>query len=150
MLADTGTYFSVDIYDGEWMLGPDGPIDWPADTMRKAAESQIGVETAFRKALAAGVKVAFGTDSGVYPHGRNARQFASYVRLGMRPIDAIRTATTTAAELMQWSDRVGTLAVSRFADLVAVAGYPLTDVTELERPVVVAKGGVVIRDERGG
>src|SRR6185295_19278719 len=61
MLADIGTFFSVDIYDGEWMLGPDGPTDWPAETMRKAEESQVGVENAFRKALAAGVRIAFGT-----------------------------------------------------------------------------------------
>ncbi len=149
LLVDSGTFFSVDIYDGEWMLGPEGPTDWPADTMRKAVESQIGVETAFRKAVAAGTRIAFGTDSGVYPHGQNARQFASYVRLGMQPIEAIRAATTVAAELMQWSDRVGTLAPGRFADLVAVAGDPLADVTELERPVVVAKGGVVVRDRRG-
>ena len=94
------------------------------------------------------MKIAFGTDSGVYPHGQNARQFASYVRLGMRPIDAIRTATATAAELMQWSDRVGSLTPSRFADLVAVAGDPLADVTELERPIVVAKGGRVVLDRR--
>ena len=148
MLADTGTFFSVDIYDGEWMLGPEGPTDWPAETMRKAEEAQVGVETAFGKALAAGVRIAFGTDSGVYPHGQNARQLASYVRLGMRPLDAIRSATTTAAELMQWSDRVGSLTPSRFADLVAVAGDPLADVTELERPVVVAKGGLLVRDDR--
>lgn len=148
MLVDSGTFFSVDIYDGEWMLGPDGPTDWPVDTMRKAEESQVGVETAFRKAHAAGVRIAFGTDSGVYPHGQNARQFASYVRLGMQPIEAIRAATTTAAELMQWWDRVGSLTPSRFADLVAVAGDPLVDVTELERPVVVAKGGVLVRDDR--
>jgi imidazolonepropionase-like amidohydrolase len=148
MLADTGTFFSVDIYDGEWMLGPDGPIDWPEDTMRKAREAQDAVEVVFRKALRAKVRIAFGTDSGVYPHGQNARQLASYVRLGMSPIQAIRAATATAAELMGWSDRVGSLAVGRFADLVAVDGDPLSDVTVLERPTVVAKGGAVVIDRR--
>ncbi len=83
----------------------------------------------------------FGTDSGVYPHGLNARNFAWYPRCGMAPLDAIRTATTVAAEAMGWSDRVGSLAVGRFADLVAVAGDPLDDVTELERPMAVVKGG---------
>jgi imidazolonepropionase-like amidohydrolase len=148
MLADTGTFYSVDLYDGEWALGPDGPTDWPAETMRKLRESQVAAENVVAKAIARGVRIAFGTDSGVYPHGLNARQFASYVRAGMRPIDAIRTATTTAAELIQRPDRVGALVPGRFADLVAVAGEPLADVTELERPVVVAKGGVVVRDER--
>jgi imidazolonepropionase-like amidohydrolase len=149
LLADTGTFFSVDLYDGEWALGPDGPIDWPAETMRKLVESQTAAENVTAKAIERGVRIAFGTDSGVYPHGLNGRQFASYVRAGMSPLAAIRTATTTAAELMGWSDRVGSLAPGRFADLVAVAGDPLADVTELERPVVVAKGGVPARDDRG-
>ena len=150
MLADTGTFFSVDLYDGEWALGPDGPTDWPAETMRKLRESQVAAEDVVAKAIAHGVRIAFGTDSGVYPHGLNGRQFATYVRAGMRPLEAIRTATTTAAELMGWSDRVGSLAVGRFADLVAVAGDPLSDVTELERPVVVVKGGDIVRDDGSG
>jgi imidazolonepropionase-like amidohydrolase len=148
MLADTGTFFSIDLYDGEWALGPEGPTDWPAETMRKMAESQVAAEAVLGKAIERGVRIAFGTDAGVYPHGQNARQFASYVRAGMTPLAALRTATTTAAELMGWSDRVGSLAQGRFADLVAVAGDPLADVTELERPIVVAKGGVLARDDR--
>jgi imidazolonepropionase-like amidohydrolase len=148
MLADTGTFFSVDLYDGEWALGPDGPTDWPAETMRKLVESQTAAENVFAKAVAAGVRITFGTDSGVYPHGLNGRQFASYVRAGMTHLAAIQTATRNAAELMGWSDRVGSLLPGRFADLVAVAGDPLTDITELERPVVVAKAGVLVRDDR--
>jgi imidazolonepropionase-like amidohydrolase len=148
MLADTGTFFSVDLYDGEWALGPDGPTDWPAETMRKLRESQVAAEAVLAKAIERGVRIAFGTDSGVYPHGLNGCQFASYVRAGMSPLAAIRTATTTAAELMGWSDRVGSLAVGRFADLVAVSGDPRADVTVLERPVVVAKGGRIVSDDR--
>jgi len=148
MLADTGTFFSIDVYDGEWALGPDGPTDWPAETMRKMAESQVAAEAVLAKAIERDVRIAFGTDAGVYPHGQNARQFASYVRAGMTPLAALRTATTTAAELMGWSDRVGSLSGGRFADLVAVAGDPLSDVTELERPVVVTKAGVLVRDDR--
>ena len=149
MLADTGTFFSIDLYDGEWALGPDGPTDWPAETMRKLRESQVAAEAVMAKAIERGVRIAFGTDSGVYPHGLNGRQFATYVQAGMSSLDAIRTATVSAAELMGWSDRVGSLAVGRFADLVAVAGDPLADVTELERLVVVAKSGHLVRDERG-
>jgi imidazolonepropionase-like amidohydrolase len=148
MLADTGTFFSVDLYDGEWALGPDGPTDWPAETMRKLRESQVACEAVVAKAVGRGVRITFGTDSGVYPHGLNGRQFASYVRAGMSPLAAIRTATTNAAELMGWSDRVGSLAPGRFADLVAVGGDPLADITELERPVVVVKGGRLVRDDR--
>jgi imidazolonepropionase-like amidohydrolase len=116
--------------------------------MRKLRESQVAAESVMAKAIDRGVRIAFGTDSGVYPHGLNGRQFGSYVRAGMTPLAAIRTATTTAAELMGWSDRVGALTVGRFADLVAVAGDPLEDVTELERPAVVAKGGRLVRDDR--
>ncbi len=150
MLADTGTFFTVDLYDGEWALGSEGPTDWPAETMRKLRESQVAAESVTAKAIGCGVRIAFGTDSGVYPHGLNGRQFTSYVRAGMRPIDAIRSATTVAAELMQWSDRVGLLGPGHFADLVAVGGDPLADITELERPVVVVKGGQLARDDRAG
>jgi imidazolonepropionase-like amidohydrolase len=148
LLADTGTFFSVDIYDGEWALGSDGPTDWPAATMRKLVDAQAAAEAVFARAVERGVRIAFGTDSGVYPHGLNGRQFASYVRLGMTPLEAIRTATTSAAELMGWSDRVGSLAPGRFADLVAVAGDPLADVRTLERPKLVAKAGMPVLDRR--
>jgi imidazolonepropionase-like amidohydrolase len=148
MLADTGTFFSVDTFDGEWVLGPDGPTDWPEDTMRKMRDSMVTTYEVVRKAVDRGVRIAYGTDSGVYPHGLNGRQLGSYVAIGMASLRAIQAATTTAAELMGWSDRVGTLAPGRFADLVAVASDPLADVTILERPIVVAKSGAVVVDRR--
>ena len=148
MLADTGTFYVSDLYDGVWALEFGGPAGWPAETMRKLGETQESTEVVFGKAVAAGVRIGFGTDSGVYPHGLNGRQFAWYVRLGMSPLAAIRSATTVAAEAMGWDDRVGSLANGRFADLVAVAGDPLTEVTVLERPVVVAKAGEVVFDAR--
>jgi imidazolonepropionase-like amidohydrolase len=144
MLADTGTFYSVDLYDGEWALEHGYAEGWPAETMRKLEDSQISGEAVLRKAVEARVRVVFGTDSGVYPHGLNAKQFAWYTRCGMTPLEAIRSATVVAAECLGWADRVGTLAVGRFADLVAVAGDPLADVTELERPVAVLKGGEII------
>ena len=150
MLADEGTYYSVDIYDGEWAIEHGDADGWPAETMRKLRESQIGAESVFRKAADARVRIVFGTDSGVYPHGLNGKQFGSYVRLGMSPLAAIRSATIVAAECLGWADRVGTLGPGRFADLVAVEGDPLDDVTVLERPVVVAKDGAVVVDRRGG
>jgi imidazolonepropionase-like amidohydrolase len=150
MLADTGTFFSVDLYDGEWAL-EHGAIDgWPTETMLKLEESQVSGEAVVRAAVKRGVRITFGTDSGVYPHGLNAKQFAWYVRCGMTPLAAIRSATTVAAEAMGWDDRVGSLAVGRFADLVAVDGDPLDDVSVLERPVLVAKGGEVVLDRRLG
>ncbi|MEX1171842.1 MAG: amidohydrolase family protein [Chloroflexota bacterium] len=150
MLAETGTFYSTDIYDGEWALEHGDAEGWPPDTMRKLRESQESAERVFRAAHERGVRIVFGTDSGVYPHGLNGRQFASYVRLGMTPLEAIRTATAVAAECLGWDDRVGSLGVGRFADLVAVDGDPLADVRVLERPVVVAKGGRVVLDRRSG
>jgi imidazolonepropionase-like amidohydrolase len=148
MLADTGTYYSVDIYDGEWALVHGATDGWPVDTMRKLRESQDSAERVVTRAHERGVRIVYGTDSGVYPHGLNGKQFASYVRLGLSPLEAIRSATVVAAECLGWSDRVGSLAVGRFADLVAVDGDPLADVTVLERPVVVAKGGALALDRR--
>ena len=146
MLADTGTFLSADLYDGEWALEHGALEGWPADTMRKLAYTMdTGVEVV-RKAVARGVRVTYGTDSGVYPHALVARQLAWFVRCGMSPLAAIRSATTVAAECMGWADRVGSLAPGRFADLVAVEGDPLADVTVLERPLVVVKGGRVALD----
>ena len=149
MLAASGTYLVMDLYDGEWIAEAGARDGWPAETLRKNDETMATAVLVFRRAVAARVPLAFGTDSGVYPHGLNARQLAWYVRCGLSPLGAVRSATLWAAELMGWADRVGTLEPGRFADLVAVAGDPLADVRELESPVVVAKGGRVVRDDRG-
>jgi imidazolonepropionase-like amidohydrolase len=146
LLVDTGTFFSVDIYDGEWALEHGAADGWPAETMRKLEASQVGAGAVLRKAAEHGVRIVFGTDSGVYPHGLNARQLSSYVRCGMTPLEAIRAATVVAADCLGWSDRVGSLAPGRFADMVAVEGDPLADITVLERPVAVLKGGAVAVD----
>jgi imidazolonepropionase-like amidohydrolase len=97
-----------------------------------------------KKAFEAGVKIAFGTDAAVYPHGLNAHEFAVYVQIGMSPLQAIQTATVNAADLLGWSDRVGTLEQGKFADIIAVNGDPLKDVTVLQNPVMVMKGGSVV------
>lgn len=92
-----------------------------------------------------GLPLAFGTDAGVFPHGESAREFSSLVQLGLTPLEAIRTATLNAAELLGWSDRVGRLAPGMYADLIAVDGDPLVDVTALERVRFVMLGGRVVR-----
>jgi imidazolonepropionase-like amidohydrolase len=91
--------------------------------------------------------VAFGTDAGVYPHGLNAREFAVMVKLGLTPVQAIQAATINAAGLLGWSDRVGTLEPGKFADLIAVAGDPLADVSTLESVKFVMKEGTVVRND---
>ena len=104
-------------------------------------------EASFRKALARGVKIAFGTDVGPYPHGTQAREFAYMVKFGMSPAQALRAATSAAADLMSWQNRVGSVEKGKFADLVAVSGDPLADITELERVKFVMKGGVLVRND---
>jgi imidazolonepropionase-like amidohydrolase len=97
--------------------------------------------------LASGVKIAFGTDVGPFPHGTQAKEFEYLVRFGMTPAQALCSATQRAAELMGWQDRVGSLARSKFADVIAVSGDPLSDITELERVKFVMKGGVVVKND---
>jgi imidazolonepropionase-like amidohydrolase len=149
MLADSGTYLGVDLFDGEWALAEGNAVGWPVDTMRKLRETMETGIAAFRWGVDAGVRITYSTDSGVYPHELVAKQFDTYVRLGMAPLAAIRSATVTAAECLGWADRVGTLRPGRFADLVAVAGNPLDDVRVLEAPVAVMKGGRLAVDRRG-
>jgi imidazolonepropionase-like amidohydrolase len=101
----------------------------------------------FRRALVHGVRIAFGTDVGVVPHGSQAKEFEYMVQLGMSPAQAIRSATAVSAELMGWQDRVGCIEKGKLADLIAVEGDPLKDISELERVKFVMKGGMVIRDD---
>ena len=153
LLAELGTYLVADIYDGDWIAEEGVRAGWPADTMRKNAETTEAQRVGFRKAVVAGVKIAFGTDSGVYPHGLNPIQLPYMVRHGMTPFAAIQAATIVSARMMGWDDRVGSLEAGRFADLVAVPGDPFAaaDGSGLEaflEPVVVMKGGSIVRDDR--
>jgi len=127
---------TVSVYVSQGRAG-----NWP-----KMIETQ---RAAFVKALRKGVKIAFGTDVGGFPwtEVNQAREFRYYVEYGMKPMDAIRTATTTAAELLGWGDRIGSIEPGRFADIVAVAGDPLTDIGELERVKFVLKDGTVYRND---
>ena len=120
----------------------------PAPIAAKAREAIPLAQESHRKAIAAGVKIAFGTDAAIYPHGDNAREFAVYVGYGMKPIDAIRTATVNAADLLGVIDR-GVIARGKLADLIAVPGNPLQDVKMLEKVVWVMKGGVVYKGVNG-
>jgi len=144
MLVDTGTYWVADVYDGDWIAQEGRRSGWPAETMAKNEQTTQAQRDGFTKAVAAGVRLAYGTDSGVYPHESVAIQLGYQVRLGQTPAEAIRSATLTAAELMGWEDRVGSLRPGRYADLVVVDGDPLADVEVLRRPAAVVKGGVLV------
>jgi imidazolonepropionase-like amidohydrolase len=104
-------------------------------------------ETSFKKALAAGVKIAFGTDAGPFPHGTQAVEFEWMTRYGMSNLNAIRAATTSAADLLGWADEVGAIEPGKFADMIAVAGNPLEDIKQLENVGFVMKGGAVVRND---
>ena len=144
-----GTYLVFDIYNDDFILGEGLKNGMLPESIEK--EKKIGrlQRENFRKAVKAGARMAFGTDAGVYPHGDNARQFAKMVEWGMKPIDAIRAATINAADLMGWSDKVGELSPGHYADLIAVAADPLSDVHVLEQVLFVMKGGVMVKTETG-
>ena len=110
--------------------------------------SQVGKQNA-KKAFEAGVKIGLGTDAAVYPHGLNAHELAVYVSLGMSPLQAIQTATINDADLLGWSDRIGALEAGKWADIIAVDGDPLQDVTALQHVKFVMKGGEVVKNEYG-
>ncbi len=147
MMVEHGTYLVADIYDGDYIEATGRAEGWDAETLRKNEETTDAQREGFAKAVKAGVKIAYGTDSGVYPHRFVGRQFPYMVRHGMTPMQAIRSATIVGAELMGW-DEVGALAPGRFADLVAVAGDPLDDIRLLEDVPFVMKGGAVLKDAR--
>jgi len=145
LMAQAGTYLVADIWLGDWAL-EQGRIDgWSPTVMRKMEDTTITQREVFAKAVKAGVKMAFGTDSGVYPHGMGTRQFATMVEHGMTSMQAIAAGTIAAAELMGWEDRVGSLRPGRFADLVAVEGDALADLDLLNDAALVMKGGEIVR-----
>jgi imidazolonepropionase-like amidohydrolase len=140
-----GTYFVMDIYNDDYILQVGPKIGMTEEQLTK--ERGVGQiqRDDFRKAHAAGVKMAFGTDAGVYPHGDNAKQFHYMVLYGMTPTEAIQAATISAADLIGRSADVGSLASGHFADLIAVTSDPLQHIEVLEHVDTVVKGGVLVK-----
>jgi imidazolonepropionase-like amidohydrolase len=143
LMKERGTYLVADIYNDDYILAEFSRLGYPEKIIEKERKVGRTQRESFQKAVRAGVKIAYGTDAGVYPHGWNAKQFAHMVRWGMTPMQAIKAATVNAADLLGWSDRVGAVTPGLFADLVAVDGDPLADISEMERVRFVMKGGVV-------
>ena len=144
LMAEHGTYLVADVWMGDWSIEQGERDGWSPNVMRKLRETTDAQREGFAKAVEAGVRIAFGTDSGTYPHGMNAKQFATMVKYGMTPMEAIRSATVVAADLLGWRDRVGAIEPGLFADLVAVRGDVLSDVGLLTDVDVVMKGGVLL------
>jgi len=146
-MKEHGTYLVPTLYLGDWMIENAAVTHLPAPLLAKAQEVLPAARKNIAHAFAAGVKVAFGTDAAVYPHGLNGRQFDVMVKLGLTPLQAIQAGTVNAADLLGWSGKVGTLESGAWGDIVAVDGDPLKDVTTLERVKFVMKGGEVIKND---
>jgi imidazolonepropionase-like amidohydrolase len=141
LMKQHGTWLVADIYNGDYIDSVGRSEGWSAEKLRKNTETTDAQRDGFRKAVKAGVHIAFGTDAGVYPHGDNARQFAYMVRYGMTPLQAIRAATIDAARLLGKEKELGSIAPNKAADLVAVACDPLQNVECLRQIQGVVKGG---------
>jgi imidazolonepropionase-like amidohydrolase len=140
-----GTYFDMDVYNDDYILAEGAKNGLFEESLAK--ERMIGRKQreTFKAATKAGVKMIFGTDAGVYPHGTNAKQFVTMVTWGMTPLQSIQAATVTAAEALNRSNDVGTIAVGHYGDLIGVTGDPLKDVAVLQQVAVVIKGGDVVK-----
>jgi imidazolonepropionase-like amidohydrolase len=140
-----GTWLVMDIYNGDYIDDIGTKEGWPEEYLRKNRETTDVQRAGFAKAVKMGIKIAYGTDSGVYPHGVNGRQFKYMVRYGMTPMQAIQSATIRAAELLGKEHELGSIAPGHYADLVAVKADPLADITSLENIGYVMKGGELVR-----
>ncbi len=148
-MKKNGTYLVPTLYLGDWFLENAERNHVPEFLLGKAKTVMPIARKNIAHAFASGVKVAFGTDAAVYPHGLNAHEFAVMVKLGLTPLQAIQAATMNAADLLGWQGKVGSLEPGAWADIVAVDGDPLKDVTTLERVKFVMKGGDVVKNEYG-
>ena len=144
MAKTAGVWLVMDIYNGDYIDAVGTKEGWPEEYLRKNRETTDVQRAGFAKAVKLGVKLAYGTDSGVYPHGDNAKQFAYMVRYGMTPMQAIQSATIEAARLLDREWQLGVIGPGRYADLVAVKGDPLEDISVLEKVEAVMKGGELV------
>ena len=147
LMKEKGTYLVPTLMAGEYAGGRKATRQYPPEIAAKAAQALEGRSQAFKRAVAAGVKIAFGTDSAVSPHGHNAEEFALLVEHGLSPAAALRT-TATAAALMGIDRMAGTIEVGKQADIVGVPGDALRDVSTTEHVRFVMKGGKIVRDDR--
>jgi imidazolonepropionase-like amidohydrolase len=145
MMKKHGTYLVPTAYLVDW--GHDN-LKLPAFYAKKFADVSVAMKANHKHAIQAGVKVAMGTDAAVYPHGLNAHELDVYVnQYGMTPLEALKTTTLNAADLMGWTDKVGSLEAGKWADVIAVSGDPLKDIKTLQHVSFVMKGGVIYKDE---
>jgi imidazolonepropionase-like amidohydrolase len=145
MMSKAGTYLVADLYNAEWIANSGPGLRYSAEVLEKNELVADAQRESFARCLEAGVRIAFGSDCGMFPHRYAGRQFAHYVKNGLSPMQAILSATLWAAELMGWEDRIGSIEPGFYADLVAVQGDPTEDITVLESGDFVMKGGKVVK-----
>jgi imidazolonepropionase-like amidohydrolase len=145
LMKEHGTYLVSDVYDDEYILSEYAKLGFPEKTINK--EKLVGKlqRENFQKAVEAGVKIAYGTDAGVYPHGWNAKQFKWMTRFGLSPMGAIQAATVNAADLIGIKEKTGSIKAGKKADIIAVLANPIDDITSLEQVSFVMKNGVVYK-----
>lgn len=146
LMREAGTYLVADLYNAEWIANSGPGLGYAAEVVDKNELVADAQRESFARCVASGVRIAFGSDCGMFPHNHAGRQFGHYVKNGLSPMGAILSATLWAAELMGWEDRIGSIEPGFWADLVAVQGDPTEDTTVLERVDFVMKGGKVVKD----
>src|ERR1700751_603115 len=139
-----GTFLTPTLMATEWIMGK--LENYPPALQAKAKAAAVARSDMFRNAVKMGLRISFGTDAAVYPHGQNAKEFKLMVDLGMKPIDALKSATANDAELLGIGQKVGTLEKGKFADVIAMPGDPTSDITATERVSFVMKEGKIIRN----
>lgn len=142
-----GAYFDMDIYNDDFFVAEGEKAGMLPESLEKEKQIAKAQRDSFTRAFKAGVKMTFGTDGGVYPHGDNAKQFAWMVRLGMTPMQAIQSATKTAADALGMTGKVGIIAPGAYADLIAIDADPLANVSALEKVSFVMKGGEIVKSD---
>ncbi len=145
LMKERGTYLVPTVYLTEWFMENYKAFNLPPTIIAKAQDVMPAMRKNLARAFAQGVPVACGTDAAVYPHGLNGRELASYVKLGLTPLQALQSATINAAKLLGMEDKLGTLEAGKYADMIAIEGDPIKDITEVERVKVVIKGGVIFK-----
>jgi imidazolonepropionase-like amidohydrolase len=139
-----GTYLTPTLMASEWIMG--NMSKYPPALQEKAKAATVARTEMFRNAVKMGIKISFGTDAAVFPHGQNAKEFKLMTDLGMSPIEALRSATATTADLFGIAQKVGTLEKGKLADIIAMPGDPTADITATEHVFFVMREGKIIRN----
>ncbi len=145
LAKEKGTYLVMDIYNDDYILSAGEKAGFLPESLAKEKEIGQKQRDNFRKALLGGARMAFGTDAGVYPHGDNGKQFAIMVQYGMTPMQAIQSATLNGADLLGWKDRVGSIKVGKYADIIALSDDPTTDINAMTKVSFVMKNGQIVK-----